>query len=103
MTQASSFISLKNVRSISVRHSIDETKKLLRTSVTLPRLPRQHTLQALKLLRECWDSYDVVMYSAIQYKRCSRAFMFLTLILNAMIVICTSVLFEYGVIMGDFV
>lgn len=104
IAQASSILLQKNVFYVNTKYQFDYAKRYLRTRTVLPRLPSQHTLQGLKLLRECWDYYDTLMQASTRSKCCSRIFSFILLGLTAVILVLTATLFQMNTLVcGDVV
>ena len=75
-------------------NDITDAKRLLKDRTPLDRLP-ESSLEGLKLLRDCWNEYDVAVHTAKRYKTISQAlhlvFLSLTVIIMALVCIQTRV------------
>ena len=65
--------------------NIKDAKKLVRNSSPLARLPHA-SLEGLKLLRDCWDEFDVTMHLSNLYKIATQIAHFI-LLLGAVVII----------------
>ena len=77
-----------NVFGINVT-DITDAKRLLKDRTPLDRLP-ESSLEGLKLLRDCWNEYDIAVHTSRRYKHISQALhlVFLSLTVIIMVLVC---------------
>jgi len=63
--------------------------KTVRHLVRLDRLPKENSIEGLRLLRAAWDEYDVGMHNAGRYKMIAKVIFVLQLLVQVLIVLCT--------------
>ena len=82
--QAESLLAHPKIFGVNVKN-INEAKNLVRDVSPLGRLPKP-SLEGLKLLRDCWDEFDVVLHLSNMYKMATQ-FAHFILLLSAVVII----------------
>lgn len=75
---------------------VDGAQNLVRKLVSLDKLPLANPIEGLRLLRAAWDEYDVGMHNAAQYKILSKILFAFQLLVQILIVFCTSATTDSG-------
>jgi hypothetical protein len=75
-------------------HQEDYGQAMVDAITLLDRLPRNNSLEGMKLLACAWEEYDIAMYLAWWYKLFSRILYMLLLIVGTLIAACSVVFYK---------
>lgn len=76
-----------NCHGVNLSANPTQSYKLLQELVQADRLPSKNSFEALCLMRQAWDEYDVASYLAWRYKITAKCFFYLQLLLAFAVII----------------